>query len=125
MSRFDAGGKGLDEELTLDDENRYLDLLKSARNDVRERFEYSNKPALNNASDVLDALEGMNKAQWDSVFFLLELIFETSHSDQRAMHYDALGRVIGRHVVGDVERQLESEAMGHATSAYFEGHSDG
>ena len=125
MSRFDAGGKGLDEELTLDDENRYLDLLKSARNDVRERFEYSNKPALNNASDVLDALEGMSKAQWDSVFFLLELIFETSHSDQRSMHYDALGRVIGRHVVGDVERQLEVEAMNEATSAYFEGHSDG
>ena len=105
MSRFDAGGKGLDEELTLDDENRYLDLLKSARNNARERFEYSNKAALNSASDVLDALEG--------------------HSDQRAMHYDALGRVIGRHVVGDVERQLEVEAMDEATSAYFEGHSDG
>ena len=38
---------------------------------------------------------------------MLELIFETNHSDQKEMHYDALGRIIGKHLMEQVEREIE------------------
>jgi len=106
MSRYDASGKGLDEEPTFD-EDLFYELLKVNRREARDSFDYAGKPTLNSVSEVLDSLELMSRSQWDSVFFMLELIFETNHSDQKAMHYDALGRIIGKHLMEQVEREIE------------------
>lgn len=117
MSRFDASGKGFDEEPSFDEE-LFNSLLADNRDYHRDTFAYADKPSLNNVSDVLDALENMSPAKWDSVFFMLELIYETRGSDQKALHYDALGRIIGKHIVGAAENNIEIDAYNSTCDDY-------
>jgi hypothetical protein len=113
MGRFDLSGVGLDEEPALD-EYKFEKLLREARVQARDTFMYSGKPDLNSVSSVLDGLEAMSDAEWDKLFFLLELSFETPNQAQNA----AIGAMLVKAVVGRVENDLEVTAHNIACDWY-------